>query len=179
MRSGDSVCRTGSWTSTICRRRGLRTSSRYYELRANASQHDLRSPSSDPGSEQRGLCGPRPDPDAGKTTSRPTALAADGSHDHQPPGLKRNPLAGRPMLSKTLRWFGALLFTILVPGSVTVALSYYILGRSFTFDRQFWSLPQSGGLALLLVGLAVYLWCLWDFVVAGRGRRRLSTIRST
>jgi protein-S-isoprenylcysteine O-methyltransferase Ste14 len=73
------------------------------------------------------------------------------------------------MLSKTLRWFGALLFTILVPGSVTVALPYYILGRSFTFDRRFWSLPQSGGLALLLVGLAVYVWCLWDFVVAGRG----------
>lgn len=73
------------------------------------------------------------------------------------------------MPSKTLRWLGALIFTVLVPGTVTVVLPYYILGRSFAFVSQFWSLPQSGGFVLLLLGLGVYLRCLWDFVVAGRG----------
>jgi protein-S-isoprenylcysteine O-methyltransferase Ste14 len=73
------------------------------------------------------------------------------------------------MLSKAIRWFGALLFTVLVPGTVTVALPYYILGRTLTFDQQVGALAQVGGLALLLVGFAVYSWCLWDFVVAGRG----------
>jgi protein-S-isoprenylcysteine O-methyltransferase Ste14 len=71
--------------------------------------------------------------------------------------------------SEALRWFGALLFTILVPGTVTVVLPYYILGRSFTFDPRSWSLPQSIGLVLLLLGLGVYLSCLSDFVVVGRG----------
>lgn len=73
------------------------------------------------------------------------------------------------MPSQTLRWFGALLFTILVPGTVTVVLPYSILERSITFELRSWSIPQSIGLVLLLLGLGVYLRCLRDFVVAGRG----------
>jgi protein-S-isoprenylcysteine O-methyltransferase Ste14 len=71
--------------------------------------------------------------------------------------------------STALRWFGALLFTILVPGTVTVVLPWYIVGRSFTLEPRFASLPQAAGLVLLLVGVGVYMRCLSDFVVAGEG----------
>jgi len=71
------------------------------------------------------------------------------------------------MSPSPLRWIGALVFTVVVPGTVTVVLPYFILGRALRLDLVRW--PASQSLGLLLVGLGIYLRCLWDFVVAGRG----------
>jgi len=57
------------------------------------------------------------------------------------------------------------IFTILVPGTVTVVIPYRLLGAGSRI---------SGGLGLfgivpIAVGAAVYFWCAWDFATAGRG----------
>jgi protein-S-isoprenylcysteine O-methyltransferase Ste14 len=70
------------------------------------------------------------------------------------------------MTKSAWRWIGALLFTLLVPGVVTVVLPYWILDRSVAVRPGPWSVA---GALLLLLGLGVYLRCLWDFVVVGRG----------
>ena len=61
-----------------------------------------------------------------------------------------------------------ILFTALVPGTVAAFLPY----RIALVDGQ---LPPRPPLDLLLAtpfvaaGLAIYLWCLWNFAVTGRG----------
>ncbi len=58
-----------------------------------------------------------------------------------------------------------LLFTVLVPGTVAVYVPLRIAQ-----DRS----PASGvtlafALAVLVVGAAIYAWCVWDFATFGRG----------
>lgn len=60
------------------------------------------------------------------------------------------------------------LFTVFVPGTVAVVIPYRILARasaglSLDLPRLLWSAP------LFLLGAGIYLWCLWDFAVTGRG----------
>ncbi len=72
------------------------------------------------------------------------------------------------MFASIFRWIGAAIFTVLVPGTVTVFLPYYILDRS---------VPEIGALgplqlaasAVLVIGAGIYFRCLWDVVIAGRG----------
>ncbi|MGH9777946.1 MAG: methyltransferase family protein [Candidatus Acidiferrales bacterium] len=59
-----------------------------------------------------------------------------------------------------------LLFILLVPGSATVWIPYFLLPRSPTFDLG--SLRWLG-LVPLLVGAAVLLRCIWEFAARGRG----------
>lgn len=59
-------------------------------------------------------------------------------------------------------------FTVFVPGTVAVFIPYRIVARAgsgwvFEPSRLLWSAP------LFLLGAAIYLWCLWDFAVTGRG----------
>ena len=58
-----------------------------------------------------------------------------------------------------------LLFTVVVPGTVAVYVPLWIAG-----DRTL--APISGQVAgglLLLLGVAIYAWCVWDFATFGRG----------
>src|SRR5262245_1992115 len=62
-----------------------------------------------------------------------------------------------------------LIFTLLVPGTVTVGVPYLLLssGSGSAFGRI-------GGLRLIglvpaALGVAIYLWCAWDFTFAGQG----------
>ena len=57
------------------------------------------------------------------------------------------------------------IFTILVPGTVTVYLPYRLLGPGATVASPFGLL---GALPIVL-GAMVYLWCAWDFAMAGHG----------
>jgi hypothetical protein len=58
-----------------------------------------------------------------------------------------------------------LLFTLVVPGTISVYVPL-LLARNR---------PSASGLvfllalALLVVGSAIYLWCVWDFAAFGRG----------
>lgn len=58
-----------------------------------------------------------------------------------------------------------LLFTIIAPGTVAVYVPVFV----FSHDPAQLSLNTLAGGLLLIVGGAIYLWCLWDFASAGRG----------
>src|SRR5438093_2707116 len=62
-----------------------------------------------------------------------------------------------------------LLFTTLVPGTVTVLVPYLLL----SWDIQVFSFELGAirflGLPPILLGAVTYLWCAWDFTFTGRG----------
>jgi protein-S-isoprenylcysteine O-methyltransferase Ste14 len=68
----------------------------------------------------------------------------------------------RPTLSLALR---NAVFTVVVPGSGAILLPRLILGR---FDP---AATATGwpAVALIAVGVALYLWCVWVFAAVGRG----------
>ncbi len=62
-----------------------------------------------------------------------------------------------------------ILFTVLVPGTVTIAIPYWLLSRfqprvPFSFGP--WSLI---GVVLIPAGAGAYLWCAWEFSTRGKG----------
>lgn len=62
-----------------------------------------------------------------------------------------------------------LIFTVLVPGTVTVLIPYWILsGRGRPFSLEVWSWNLLGILPVA-VGAACYFRCAWDFAFGGRG----------
>jgi protein-S-isoprenylcysteine O-methyltransferase Ste14 len=63
----------------------------------------------------------------------------------------------------------ALLFTILVPGTVTVLIPGWLVGWDGMALAEGIGALRWIGLAPLLVGAWFYLCCAWDFVVAGQG----------
>jgi protein-S-isoprenylcysteine O-methyltransferase Ste14 len=75
---------------------------------------------------------------------------------------------GESFVASTFRWIGAAVFTVLVPGTVTVFLPYYILDRSVS-EIGTWGPLQLVAAAVLVVGAVIYFRCLWDFVLEGRG----------
>lgn len=65
--------------------------------------------------------------------------------------------------------FKTLLFTVVVPGTVAVLIPYRILRASAGTEA---GAPGAVRLVALLIGgigVAVYLWCAFDFALAGRG----------
>ena len=62
----------------------------------------------------------------------------------------------------------ALVFTVVVPGTVTVLIPSWILGPERQFP-QLWNLTSLVGLLLFSLGAAVYFRCLWEFAARGRG----------
>jgi len=81
--------------------------------------------------------------------------------------------SGSTMESRTLRSLILLVegvvFTVIVPGTVTVVLPWMILREGGVTLPEPWSAVQYAGLLVLGVGVVTYFWCLWDFVVSGRG----------
>jgi protein-S-isoprenylcysteine O-methyltransferase Ste14 len=62
-----------------------------------------------------------------------------------------------------------LLFIILVPGTTAVGVPYLLLksgGGSFPFELGAFRLL---GVVAVVVGVACFLWCAWEFAFAGRG----------
>ena len=61
-----------------------------------------------------------------------------------------------------------IIFTFIVPGSVTILVPYWLLSSrpvpplELGFFRYFGALP-------IAIGAAIYCWCAWDFTFAGRG----------
>jgi len=77
------------------------------------------------------------------------------------------------MESRTLRSFFLLVesvvFTFLVPGTITVVLPWMILREDGVMIPEPWNAVQWAALPVTGVGIVTYFWCLWDFVVSGRG----------
>lgn len=62
-----------------------------------------------------------------------------------------------------------LLFTLVVPGTVTILLPAQLLSAErLQMGGQFGAL-SAGGLILMSLGAAIYLKCAWDFTFTGRG----------
>jgi protein-S-isoprenylcysteine O-methyltransferase Ste14 len=59
-----------------------------------------------------------------------------------------------------------LIFTVLVPGTVTVFLPRMLYGNTTPADFGW---LRYAALPFLLVGIVVYCWCALDFTFAGRG----------
>ena len=62
-----------------------------------------------------------------------------------------------------------LIFTILVPGTVAAWIPYRLVSSPGSRG----SIPlgnfRYAGLAAILIGALIYLWCAWDFAFAGKG----------
>ncbi|HZE70234.1 MAG TPA: isoprenylcysteine carboxylmethyltransferase family protein [Pyrinomonadaceae bacterium] len=61
-----------------------------------------------------------------------------------------------------------LMFTIVVPGSVTILIPLWLLSLRSSAPMQIGILRYLGAIPILL-GASIYLWCAWDFTFAGRG----------
>lgn len=62
--------------------------------------------------------------------------------------------------------FKTLIFTILVPGTVTVLIPRWLLSTEHTTPT---GAIHYLGLVPILMGAAIYLWCAWDFATFGKG----------
>jgi len=62
-----------------------------------------------------------------------------------------------------------LLFTVCVPGSVTVWLPLYAIYPWLRRQPLIWDGRTYGALVVILLGVAGYLWCALDFAFVGRG----------
>ena len=60
-----------------------------------------------------------------------------------------------------------LIFTVVVPGTVTVLIPRWLLSPPRSPDLP--SVLRVAGWPGLALGAAIYFWCAWDFAVAGRG----------
>ncbi len=62
-----------------------------------------------------------------------------------------------------------LLFTVFVPVTVTVLIPSWLLSSRSAQSFGGMGVLRYVGMAPLIVGAAMYLWCAWDFAMAGRG----------
>lgn len=65
--------------------------------------------------------------------------------------------------------FKTLLFTVLVPGTVTILVPYYLLSSRASPPRLNLGVLRYFGFLPLVAGGLVYLRCAWDFAIGGRG----------
>jgi protein-S-isoprenylcysteine O-methyltransferase Ste14 len=63
----------------------------------------------------------------------------------------------------------SLLYTILIPGTVTVLIPYLIVSGRGGRIAEPWGLLQGLGLAAALLGATILLRCIWEFMVTGGG----------
>ena len=61
------------------------------------------------------------------------------------------------------------LFTVVAPGTVAVYIPLRIAGGWSTLMNASWGWWQVVAIAPLLLGMAIYLACMWDFATVGRG----------
>jgi protein-S-isoprenylcysteine O-methyltransferase Ste14 len=63
----------------------------------------------------------------------------------------------------------SLLYTILIPGTVTVLLPYLIVSATGAIVAAPLGILQVLGLLAMALGAAILLRCIWEFMVTGRG----------
>ena len=61
-----------------------------------------------------------------------------------------------------------IIFTFLVPGSITILVPYWLLSSRSVAPLEL-GLFRYFGLLPIAIGAAIYFWCAWDFTFAGRG----------
>lgn len=61
------------------------------------------------------------------------------------------------------------LFTVIVPGTVAVYVPLLLASSAGRNAAEPWDAAQCLATAPLLLGAAIYFWCLWNFAFYGRG----------
>jgi protein-S-isoprenylcysteine O-methyltransferase Ste14 len=62
-----------------------------------------------------------------------------------------------------------IIFTIIFPGAVGIYLPLYLVGQSKKLLWQPWSILQIVALIPMITGAVIYFWCLWNFMIKGKG----------
>src|SRR5262249_16143972 len=62
-----------------------------------------------------------------------------------------------------------LFFTLIAPCTVTVVVPYLLLPSPNSIMPQSWQFSHFIGSIVILSGVAIYLWCVWDFMTKGKG----------
>ena len=62
-----------------------------------------------------------------------------------------------------------IIFSFLVPGTVTVLVPYWLLSSPSAQPPMQLGIFRYFGALPVLIGIAIYSWCAWDFTFAGRG----------
>lgn len=62
-----------------------------------------------------------------------------------------------------------ILFTLLLPGTVAIYVPLWIASSRATSFGTDGFIEQAAAVLLVLLGVVIYLWCLWDFASFGRG----------
>jgi protein-S-isoprenylcysteine O-methyltransferase Ste14 len=70
---------------------------------------------------------------------------------------------------QVLRFGETIVFTLLVPGSVTYWIPRHLLGLWGEVFPRGWAAPQLLAIVPLTLGFAVYARCVWEFATRGRG----------
>jgi protein-S-isoprenylcysteine O-methyltransferase Ste14 len=65
--------------------------------------------------------------------------------------------------------FKTALFTVLVPGTVTILVPYYLLSSRAHVPPLNLGVMRWFGVLPILGGVTIYLRCAWDFAMGGRG----------
>jgi protein-S-isoprenylcysteine O-methyltransferase Ste14 len=76
---------------------------------------------------------------------------------------------GRTTWRSVLLFLEALVFSVIVPGAVVYWIPRDALDLWGETSPHPWSVWQAMAVVPLALGLAVYLWCLWEFARRGRG----------
>ena len=79
------------------------------------------------------------------------------------PPFRISLMGGNMTAIKTILW------SIFVPGSITVIFPYLLLSPRFDSFRIGISGWRFFGLIPIIVGVTIYLWCAWNFTFIGKG----------
>jgi protein-S-isoprenylcysteine O-methyltransferase Ste14 len=63
----------------------------------------------------------------------------------------------------------SILFALLLPGTVTVVIPWFIAHRNHAAQFSHWTLWSCAGLLPLGAGVGLLFWCIWNFAAFGRG----------
>ncbi|HWN99483.1 MAG TPA: isoprenylcysteine carboxylmethyltransferase family protein [Blastocatellia bacterium] len=84
--------------------------------------------------------------------------------------LSLSDLIERPRLWRgVLTFIKTTIFTIFVPGTVTILVPRWLLASSAGSERFNIGVFRYVGVVPILLGALIYLWCAWDFTFAGKG----------
>lgn len=78
-------------------------------------------------------------------------------------------LGGLALATRMFLLLKNILFTVFVPGTVAVYMPLRVISRPPATMSFGWQACQVAALLPLLLGGAIYFWCLWDFAVSGLG----------
>jgi len=63
----------------------------------------------------------------------------------------------------------SIVFFLILPGAVMVYIPYYILSLDVELFFPDIAVLRFMGLIPIFVGMAIILWCFWDFIISGKG----------